>query len=489
MSENESKEVTGNPEESTDTAVETDEAVATDEAVETDAAEEDFQFVEAPTFDIDYQGDCAYAVKVSVPAVNTSKKAAELLGELQEQAELPGFRKGRAPLKLVENKFGKAARGDATEKAVSAAFRKLIEEQDLKPLGFPDIDGLEDALEKSVDQDLEFTFKFEVGPRCTLGEYKGIEVERPVVEVADKDIQGAIDEVRERAATYEPAEGAEAAEGDQVIIDFKGVIDGEAFAGGAAENYPYILGSGRFFAQFEETLKGAKAGDELTCQVPFPEDYSNPELAGKTADFTINVHEIKRKVLPELDDDFAKNVGAESAEDLRKRVADQLREGSSSQSDEIAQRVAIGKVVDVSTFELPKSLVDSSAEEYYQQEVRRLSSLRVSAAELAEREEDIRKEAHQNALLEIKSYVAVNEIGQVEGITVTDEDFEKEASNIQQRTGMGMDVVQRFLAQSEQRDSYETRIFRQKALAALMAHAKVIDKVVDRDELDKESDE
>ena len=119
---------------------------------------------------------------------------------------------------------------------------------------------------------------------CTLGDYKGIEIERPVVKIEDADIERAVDGARERFATHETAADAEAADGDQVVIDFKGTIDGEPFTGGAAENYPYILGSGRFFKEFEEALRGAKAGAELTCKVPFPEDYSKADLAGKTAD-------------------------------------------------------------------------------------------------------------------------------------------------------------------------------------------------------------
>ncbi len=491
MSEN--NEVTGTTEETAEAVVDETTETVEEDAAEVEAlegAENEFEFVEDPAFDIDYKGDCAYEVKVSVPAANTATQMTKLLDELQEQAELPGFSKGRAPRKLVENKFGKAARGDATEKVVGATVRKLFESEELKPLAFPDIDGLEDALDQPEDQPLEFTLKFEVTPRCTLGEYKGIAVERPVVKVEEADVQRTIDGVRERYATFETVENAEAAEGDQVVIDFKGSINGEVFAGGSAENYPYVLGSGRFFEEFEEALKGTKAGDELTCQVPFPEDYSNAELAGKTADFAITVHEIKRKVLPAFDDDFAKQAGFDCAEDFRERIETELREGSLAQSNAIAENNAIAKIVETSTFELPKSLVDSSAEEYYQQEVRRLSTLlNVSPSELKEREEDIRKDARENAIREIKSYVVVNEVAAAENIEITEEDFEQEASNILQRTGMGMEVVQQYLAQAEQRDRYESRIYRRKALAAIMDNAKVTDKEVSRDELYKEDDD
>jgi len=236
--------------------------------------EEELQFAEEPQFEVEYKGDCAYAVKCSIAAVNEKAQAAEMLDELQDEAQLPGFRRGRAPRRLIENKFSKIVRGEAAQKLVSAAFKKLIATQALKPIHLPDIDGLEKLKERAPEAPIECTFKFEVMPRCELGQYRGIEVERPVLKVTDADVGRVLDSMRDRFAVYEASKKA-AAEGDQVIIDFKGLIEGKEFAGGSAENYPYILGSKRFFAQFEEVLKGAKTGAELSCDVPFPADYSN----------------------------------------------------------------------------------------------------------------------------------------------------------------------------------------------------------------------
>lgn len=455
-------------------------AVATQEA-----DPNEFEFAEDPTFELDYKGDCAYEVKVNIPAANMLKQSEEMFEELQDEAELPGFRRGKAPRKLVERKFGKAVKGEALEKLVSATFRKLVKTEGLKPIDYPDIEGLENVHEQASDAPLDFTLKFEVAPRVTLGNYKGIAVERPVLEVEESAVDEAIDTLRERYASYETVESGKAQDDDQVIIDFVGKINDEAFAGGSAENYPYILGSGRFFKEFEEALKGVETGSEVTCDVPFPEDYSTVDLAGKTAQFAIKVNEIKRKTLPALDENFAKDAGFDTVDALRQSVKEDMQQGASQQGQHIAEQRAINAIVEASTFELPKSLVESSAEVYYKQELRRLISLRTPAEELEKKEAELRKDAEEHATREIKGYVVVSEIGQVESIKVEEADFEKEAEDITARTGMDIDVAYRFLAQDEKRSDYEDRIYRKKALAVVMDSAKITDKTVTREELEE----
>lgn len=457
-----------------------DSAVATQEPGE-------FEFVEDPTFDIAYKGDCAYEVKVVIPAANTLKQSQEMFEELQGDAELPGFRRGKAPRKLLERKYGKAVRGEATEKLVSAAFRKLIKGEELRPIDYPDVEGLENLAELPVDAPLDFTLKFEVAPRVTLGNYKGIAVERPVLAIGDKEVDEAITSMRQRYAAYETIADGVAADEDQVIIDFTGTINGEAFAGGSAENYPYILGSGRFFKEFEEAIRGAKSGSEVSCDVAFPDTYHGADVAGKTAQFAIKINEIKRRTMPELDEKFAETAGFDSVDAMREAVKKDLQAGADNQGREIAEQRAIQAVVESSTFEIPKSLVDSTADVYYKQEVRRLISLRVPTTELDEKDAELRKQAEEHALREIKGYVVVGEIGRAESITVLDEDFEKEAEAIVSRTGMELDIAKRFLDQEDKRSDYEERIYRKKAVAIIMDSAKVTEKKVTREELEKDS--
>ncbi len=457
------------------------------ETATVDAEEEKEFFVEPPQFEIDYKGDCAYEVKVTVAPANSSKQAEEMFDELKSEAEVPGFRRGKAPRKLLEKKFAKVVRGEVAAKVVSASFEKLIKDKDLKPIAMPEIEGLEDVDEHPQDQPLEFTLKFEVTPRVELGKYRGIAIERPVVHVDDSDMQETLDEMLSRHAVYEPLEKGNAKEGDQVVIDFEGKVDGEPFEGGKASNYPYILGSQRFFPEFEKVLTGAGTGDDLTCTVTFPSDYFNANLRDKTAEFSIKVNDIKRKNLPDLDDAFAKQLGYESADELKAKVKAQLQTGADERSNQLAQARLLEEVVNASTFELPKSMLERASREYYEDEVRHLMSHRIPASELRNREEAMRAKAAETAALDIKKMVALNEIGEVEGIAVTDEDFEEEAQSIGQRLGVAKDAVFQYLQQSEERNTVEDRIFRTKTLRHLMGLASVTDKEVPKDELDAHS--
>jgi trigger factor len=225
------------------------------------------------------------------------------------------------------------------------------------------------------------------------------------------------------------------------------------------------------------------------CEVPFPEDYSSKVIAGKTAQFTIAVSEIKRKQLPEINDEFATMAGAESLAALRETFAKQLTERFEATSRRIAETNAMKAIVEASTFELPKTLVEASAKEYYEQEVRRLSELRVPQSDIRARDEEIRAEAEANAIREIKGFVALNEIGSAEGIEVTEADFEKEAESIIARTGAASEAVGRFLQDEAHRDEYEGRIYRRKAMDLILGNAQITDKEVTEDELDKENAE
>jgi len=446
-----------------------------------------FEFVEAPKFEINYKGECQYEVKVLVPLANESKQAEEMYTELQEEAELPGFRRGRAPVALLQKKFGKAVKGQVAAKLVGAAFDKLVKDEKLKPMGHPDIDGLENEKDRPADKPLEFTLKFDVAPRVELGKYRGIAVERPVVKVDDKDVKESIEELRERHATYEALKTGKAKKGDQVIIDFKGTIGGEAFNGGSAENYPYILGSKRFFPEFEKALNGAASGDELTCEVSFPADYFAKELQGKKADFTIKVNEVKRKKKPKVDEDFAKEAGFESVADMEAKAREALDAHSAERSKSIAESRALEAVVEASKFEISPKLVDSVAREHLQQSLQRLIQQGLPREEFQEKMAALEVESKEAAARSIKSMVVLNEIGEAEGVDVTDEDFEKEAQTISKSMGADVEMVAQYLKSGEQRSTYVDRIYRGKALAVIMDNAKITDKELTRDELDKEA--
>ncbi len=447
--------------------------------------EKEFEFVEPPVFDVNYKGDCAYEVKVSIAPANHAKKTSEVFDELRREADVPGFRRGKAPRKLLEHKFSKAVRGDVEGKLVSAAFQKLVKDQKLRPIGTPDLDGLDEKAERNGDEPLTFTLKFEVAPRVELGKYRGIEVERPIVSVDDKDIEEAIEEARVQRATYESLEGGVAADGDQVIIDFKGTIDGEVFQGGSAENYPYILGSKRFFPEFEKTLLGASPNAPLTCTVTFPDDYGAQELRGKKALFELKVHEVKRKSLPGLNDEFASALGHDTVDELRTAVGEQLRTHSRNQSKQLVETRALAAVIETSTYEIPASFIDSITKDNREGTIRRMMESRIPYSMIEERMAKIDADSRESAIRSIKALVTLNEIGEAEGVEVTEEDFENEALAMASTLGVDAALVSQYLASSSERGTVEERLFREKTMGVILAHAVVTEKELTRDEMDK----
>jgi len=486
MSENDTKaegEATPEEEKTTSEPAEKSEAA---NAVDTDetTGEDEFEFVEEPVFTVEAKGDCAYEVSMTIPVSNEEKLAGEMFDELKHEAELPGFRKGRAPRKLIERKFSKAVRGDVEMKLINTAFTKVLTKEKLRPIGPPDIEGLENDKDRKADEPLKVTFKFEVGPKVELGKYRGIEVERPVFKIDDKDVDEAIDNIRNRFAVYQTLDDGTAADGDQVVISFKGTIDGEEFPGGTAENYPYILGTKRFFPEFEEVLVGSATGAELTCKVSFADDYSVERLRGKTADFTITVNEIKRRNIPDLTDEFAQQLGHENAKDVREKVVAQMRESTESRTNQIAGGRALNTIIEDSTFEIPKSLIERMAEGYYEDNMDRLRKSHVPGSQIQAQEEQLRAQAREEAIREIKEWAVLSEIAETEGIEVTEEDFEKEASLLSAHTGASVEDVTQFLGQEEQRNRYEMRILNTKTLAHIMSLATVVHKEVDPEDLD-----
>jgi trigger factor len=452
--------------------------------------DEKFKFVEDPVFDVNYKGECQYEVKVTVPIANERKKAEEMYSELKDEAEIPGFRRGRAPVKLIERKFGKAVKGEVAAKLVSAAYEKLIEDQKLKPYGYPDIDGMENNKDRPADQPIEFTLKFEVAPRVELGKYRGVEVERPVVTVDENDIDEAVEELRDRQSTYEPTKkNAKAKVGDQVIIDFKGTVNGEEFKGGSAENYPYVLGSKRFFPEFEDALKGKSPESDTECTVTFPGDYFAEDLRGKQAEFTIKINEVKRKKKPEVNDDLAKEAGFENVGDMRAKIRENLGKNSIERSRAIAEARGLDAVVDASKFEIPPRLIEGVAQEHMQSALQRLIQQGLPREEFQKRMADLEPETRESAVRAIKRMVVLGEIGEAEGIEVTDEDLDKEAAVISSSMGADAEMVAQYLRQGENRGSFIDRLYRQKAVAVIMDNAKITDKELTREALEKEAAE
>lgn len=295
-------------------------------------------------------------MSVSVPMTEINKEVVSRLGRMTKTVKVAGFRPGKVPMKIVEKQYGAQVRNEVMSDAIGKNLGDALQEKDLRIAGLPKIDV---ETRDESDETFAFVATFEVYPEVQVRDIKGLELEKPTVTIGDAEVDSTLDIMRKQRASFEPKDKA-AATGDQVKLDFKGTVDGEAFEGGSAENAVMPIGEGRLVEDFEKAILGVKAGDEKKFDVTFPEDYASKDLAGKKAQFEIKVHEVLEAVLPDIDKAFAESLGVENG-DVDKLRADvkQNVETEAQKRLEARQKDLVMKLLlDNSELELPKALVD-----------------------------------------------------------------------------------------------------------------------------------
>jgi trigger factor len=316
-------------------------------------------------------------VEAEVPPEVVEREVAKAARQFGREMRIPGFRKGKVPPPVVIRRVGReAVLDEAVRDSIGRWYADAIGEARIAPVGDPDL-----TLPESLPGEGEpYTFTVEIGvrPEAKLGTYKGVEVGRREPEATDEQIDAELAQMQERAARLETAERA-AQEGDFVVMDFVGSIDGEEFEGGSGRDQMIELGSGRLIPGFEDQLVGHKAGDEVTVTLTFPEEYGASQLAGQDAQFAVTVKEVKEKVLPELDDDFAVDqAGFDNLQELRDDIAAKLKEADERAVEQAYRESVIDAVVAEATIDVPESLVQARARELWERMVHSLSHQRIS---------------------------------------------------------------------------------------------------------------
>ncbi|WP_130537327.1 trigger factor [Thiomicrorhabdus indica] len=307
----------------------------------------------------------AHKMTVSFPADDYKVKVEKRLNELRRTAKMDGFRPGKVPLNIVKKRHGAQVHQEMMGEALQNAFYEAVEKESIQVAGFPQFEDLNDQ----DGDNITFTASFEVYPEITVPEFSGIEVEVIESDVTDEDVEDMINRLREQRMAWKPANGnKKAKEGEQVIIDFLGKIDGETFEGGSAENVPLEIGSGRMIPGFEDGIIGMKKGEEKQIEVTFPEDYHADSLKGKTATFDITVHSVSTKQLPEIDEEFVKSFGVEEGteEALRKEIKDNMTKELARAVEAQNRNAVMQSLQEVADVEVPKALVQQEAQQLMQ---------------------------------------------------------------------------------------------------------------------------
>ena len=358
---------------------------------------------------------------------------------------VPGFRKGKAPRKIIESMYGASVfYEDAIDEVYPDAYSEAVKEQGLEVVAYPSVEIV------SVGKEgLTFKATVTVKPEVKLGEYKGLTAPKAEVEVTDADIEREMAPLVERATRLVSVE-REAKLGDTVVIDFDGFKDGERFEGGQGTNYDLELGSHTFVPGFEDALVGVKAGEEKDIDITFPKEYP-AELANQPAVFKVKVHEIKEKFAPALDDEFAKDVSEfETLEELKKDLGDKLRERRQADAERDYANALMEQVCDNMEVEVPDPMVDYRADEMVQEYAQRISNQGIPFEEylkyMGTDVNAMRTQMRPNAIANIKSRLALEAIAAAEALTVSDEEVEDEMKKLAERYSMELDKVKELVA-------------------------------------------
>jgi trigger factor len=296
--------------------------------------------------------------EITITGAQLEEKVKEKLIEAQPGIEMKGFRKGKVPMALLKKQFGPRLLGEAMQETVDGAMQAHLEENGDRPAMQPDVKMSNENWKEG--DDIVVTMTYEKLPEIPEIDYKALSLERLVLAPAEDEVDEALKNLAESAQNFETKKG-KAKDGDQVIFDFLGKVDGEPFEGGSAEDYPLVLGSNSFIPGFEEQLVGSKAGDETNVEVKFPDEYGAAHLAGKAAVFECKIKEVKKPAVAEINDDLAKNYGAESLDALKEQIIERLKTEYAGAARAVLKRGLLDQLDNLVKFELPPSLVDAEA--------------------------------------------------------------------------------------------------------------------------------
>ncbi|MBI5869446.1 MAG: trigger factor [Actinobacteria bacterium] len=407
---------------------------------------------------------------VEVPAEEVKAQVNKAIKKLSRDVKMPGFRPGKVPRPVLISHFGKEAiHAHALEDALSDWYTAAVEQSGVKPVDKPEID-----FEQIEDEDKAYSFKakVQVMPKVILGDYAGLEVEKEIAEVNEGEVDEEIERLQKRMAKLEPIEGRPAADGDFTLIDFTGFIDGEPLEGGAGKDYMLELGSGQFIPGFEEQIAGMETGQSKKLKLTFPDTYKPEELAGKEAEFEVTVKEIKQRLLPEADDEFAsENSEFDTIAELRADIEARILKGRESAAESAFRARVLDRVMEDLELELPQPLIASRASQIEYEFIYSMEKQGASVKDYMEQTDEQKQlfmqHFYKQAEAVLKQEMVLEAIAEAEGLTVTDEDFMEEVTRAAESMGREVDELLEKTREQKHEQDIRDDLLRNKAAKAL----------------------
>jgi len=419
--------------------------------------------------------------KVTVAASDIDNKMNGVLNEFRATAQIKGFRKGKAPLSLLKKMYGERAMGQVLQETVQETTGKLFEEKSIKPALQPDVD-VDESFE--AGKDLNFTVKVDVLPEINIDGFEAPALERWVAEADDASIETALGRLAEGRKTFKKAaKTAKSKEGDAVLIDYVGSVDGVEFEGGKGEDFELELGSNTFIPGFEDQLIGTKAGEEKDVTVTFPSEYHSDDLAGKEALFKVTVKEVRRAQDAELDDDFAKGLGLDDLDALKEVLKGQLDQDNASLSRVLLKRRLLDVLADQYSFDVPARMVDL---EFQQIEMQLKRDAEMQGEDAGELSEEDMAEFKSIAERRVRLGLLLSEIGTQNDVQVTNEEISaKMMEEARRYPGQEREVFEYFQNNEQARAQLRAPVFEEKVVDFIIEKADVSEKTVTREELEE----
>jgi len=422
--------------------------------------------------------------KVTVPAAELATRVSARLAELGKSMKVPGFRPGKAPAKMMESRYGDAVMGEVVEKAVNDGTTAAIRDNKLRPATQPSVDIK--SFEKG--KDLEFSMTVEVLPDVTVMDLKAIKLERPVAKVADKTIEDALSRIaKNNRKTQKISENRATKKGDVVVIDYAGKLeDGTTKPGMSSVGYQLELGSNSFIAGFEDQLVGKNVGDDVEVKVTFPENYGAADLAGKNATFAVTVHEIHEAADAAIDDEFAKTLGVEDLNALKKAVRDQMESEYGQYSRQKLKRALFDLLDEKHDFPLPFGMVEAEYKIILDQ-IEQEKKYKGETEALGEEELD---ELKGIAARRVRLGLILSEVGQANNVTVTDQDIQRAVMDQARRfPGQEAQVFEMFRKNNQMVENLRAPIFEDKVVDFMIELADIKDAEVSLEDLTRDDDD
>lgn len=372
---------------------------------------------------------------------------------------IQGFRRGKAPKAIIERYYGKEVfYEDAVNIILPDAYDKAIKEQNIEAVAQPEID----VKEISEDNGVVFTAKVAVKPEFELGQYKGVKVKKVIHKTTEKEINAEIERVRERNARLINVEDRAIEKDDTAVIDFEGFVDGKAFDGGKGENYELKIGSGQFIPGFEDQLIGKNIGEDVTVSVKFPEDYHSEDLKGKDAEFKVKIHAIKKQELPELDDEFAKDVSEfDTFEEYKADVTKKLKESNKNRSKQEYENKVLEAVAEGTEIDIPQAMIDANVDGSIRDFAMQMQYQGIDMGQYMKMTgmtmDALRAQFLPEAEKKVKMSLILEKVAKVEGLEVTDEEVEAEYKNIADTNKMKIEDVKKYLKAEDVKENKLTQ--------------------------------